>query len=98
MNSETILEIVIELIKKIDICKNKNDEFIETLKKDYNSFYDMYPGIFQMTCDGNMDLDRLKLMLNMKTNIDEQQITEHDGSVKIGQLLVDDFVKPSLNK
>ena len=34
----------------------------------------------------------------MKTNIDEQQITEHDGSVKIGQLLVDDFVKPSLNK
>ena len=37
-------------------------------------------------------------MLEMNTKVRNNEITEKDGSIQVGQVLVDDIVKPSLKK
>ena len=51
-----------------------------------------------MCIDGSMDIERLTYMINMIKQAKSNSISEHDASVEVGQRLVDDFVKPSLNK
>lgn len=95
MDTSKILTTVDEITQKLK-TNGKTDTYIEQLKEEYNELYDTYPAIFKMTCDGTMDIKRLKFMLNMKNNIDNNKITEHDASVEVGQLLVDEIVKPQL--
>lgn len=97
MDTSKILTTVEELTKKLN-NHNKTDKYIEQLKDEYHEFNDSYPAIFKMTCDGTMDINRLRFMLNMKNNIDNNQITEHNASVEVGQLLVDEIIKPQLKK
>ena len=42
--------------------------------------------------------DRLEFMLNMAEKVENKDIVEHDASVVVGQRLVDDIVKPQLEK
>ena len=41
---------------------------------------------------------RLEYMINMAEKVENKEMKEHDASVAVGQVLVDDIVKPSLEK
>ena len=44
------------------------------------------------------DYDRLKFMLNIPNKVKNNEISEKEGSIQVGQVLEDDIVKPSLEK
>ena len=45
-----------------------------------------------------MDMNRLKFMLNMINKVNNNEITEHNASVQIGEKLVNEYVKPMIDK
>ena len=98
MESNKIIEYVEKIMESNKNNKLPKEKYIENLKIEHKDLYETYPGIFQMCCDNTMDINRLKKMLNMSDKINNNTITEHDASVKVGQMLVDDFVKPSITK
>ena len=97
MDTENILD---QAIKINDKAKNNilSENDISTLMIEYNELYDMYPSIFKMACKGDMNIERLTYMLDMLDKIKNNNITEHDASVNVGQVLVDEIVKPNLEK
>ena len=52
--------------------------------------------IVTISLGDSYDYDRLKFMLNMHNKVKNNEISEKEGSVQVGQVLVDDIVKPSL--
>ena len=74
------------------------DQFKHKLKKKYNNLSTKFPTIFEKTINGTMDMNRLKFMLNMINKVNNNEITEHNASVQIGEKLVNEYVKPMIDK
>ena len=86
--------------KNSDWYKNK-DKYLNEININYMDELDKYPAIINVIKrnDFNIDgLDRLDYMLKMALKVNNNNISEHNASVKIGQRLVDEIVKPQLNK
>jgi|SaaInlStandDraft_1057018.scaffolds.fasta_scaffold280210_1 hypothetical protein len=98
MKSDLILKEVESILEKNKSNTLPLTEYKEKLTKEHKDLSEAYPGIFDMSMNNTMDLERLKFMLSMWDKVDNSEMTEHDASVEVGQRLVDDFVKPSLNK
>ena len=76
----------------------KHDKFIKNMKIKYSELNKKYPSIINISASQNYDEKRLLYMLNMAHKVSNNEITEKKASVKVGQLLVDEIVKPQLNK
>jgi uncharacterized protein YpbB len=74
--------------------QKKRDEITEKCKY----LIDSAPNIYKMCISGGMDLERLTYMINMVKKVKTNEISDHDASVKVGERLVDEFVKPKINK
>lgn len=77
-----------------DILKKKDSK--ESYKTKYDEFSKRYPTLFEKLFDENFDEKTLKYMLNQNEQINTNIQTEHTGSVKVGTMLVDKYVKPNL--
>ena len=64
----------------------------------YDYLYTNYKSIFMMSMSDKYDYNRLSMMVNMANSVKNNDISEKDASVKVGQVLVDDIVKPQLDK
>ena len=53
--------------------------------------------IFLLKSD-NYDYKRLSYILDMNEKVKNKEITEREGSIQVGQVLVDEIVKPSIKK
>jgi len=89
--------IILYKTKKIDRNLSE-DEFIKKLERDYNKLYDNFPTIFQKIMLGTLEFDRLEFMLKMVGEIKTNKLSKHEASVVVGQELVDNIVKPDLDK
>lgn len=74
--------------------------FLSETKKSMNLLDNCYDCIWKVIendsfCD--KDMNRLNYMVSMAIQVKNKEIKEHDASVKVGQVLVDDIVKPQLN-
>ena len=91
-----------KIIEKFDNKKSYQnlilDQFKHKLKKKYNNLSTKFPTIFEKTINGTMDMNRLKFMLNMINKVNNNEITEHNASVQIGEKLVNEYVKPMIDK
>ena len=88
---------VVEIKDIIDNNKKNNIKTnIEELKIKYKKLVDNYPTIFDKVCNGTLEIERLKFMLNMVSKIKSNKISQHDASIKIGTELVENIVKPNL--
>lgn len=101
---------VLENIKALNKCHQsfKNGEYgnltqaqFETrMKSRFESFNQKYPMIFEKSVKGffqNKDeINRLKQAISTQNDINSGKITEKEGGVIFGQMLVDTFVKPKL--
>jgi len=54
--------------------------------------------IFNSCLKGDMNLKVLTYMINQAKELKKNNISNHDASVNVGQILVDTFVKPNLDK
>ena len=84
---------------KNEVTKDLNNEqFVKNMRLKYSELNKNYPSIINISASQNYDEKRLTYMLNMANKVSNNEISEKNASVKVGQLLVDEIVKPQLNK
>lgn len=106
MNTNLNVEKVLEDSKNVNMRYIDNlatkelsaAEFISRMEKTYSEFVENYEPIFKMSISQSYDYNRLKYMLELAKQVQKEEITEHSASVKVGQILVDEIVKPQLDK
>ena len=74
------------------------EEFEKKMQEEFHDLNKKQPSIFKMCMEGSMDVERLTFMINMIKKVKSNNISEHDASVQVGQRLVDEFVKPIIEK
>ena len=84
-----------------DNWETKKDKFINDIKIDNEELSKNFSSIFIVIEKKNFDLkelQRLGYMINMAKKVHLGNMKEHDASVAVGQVLVDEIVKPQLKK
>ena len=102
LNIERILErsrnLNMEYIDNLASNNHSEQDFKNLMKQKYKFLLENHEAIFNISLSQNYDLARLKFMLEMANKIRNNEITEHNASVQVGQVLVDQIVKPQLEK
>lgn len=80
----------------IDDIRTNNHNTKNFFAEKYPDFAQHYPTLFEKLFDPNLDITTLRYMLAQKEKMNSNKLTEHDASIKVGTLLVDKYVKPSL--
>ena len=80
------------------LLKKSFIEFETMMKEKYPVFSEKYPEIFKQAIMGTLDMGMFKYMLIMLKQMESGSITEHNASVKVGQVLVDKYVKPLIDE
>jgi len=73
------------------------ETFKQTMKIKYQDFFNKFEALFNMCFSKNYDYTRIEYMVNMSHRVFKNEITEHNASVAVGQLLVNEIVKPQLD-
>lgn len=76
---------------------SKND-FTNQMKKEFNDLFESMASVFNISLSDSYDYNRLKYMFSMSNKVKNNDISEHDASVAVGQVLVDKIVKPQIEK
>ena len=73
---------------------------MEVLKRQANELYrytsENLPSVVTISLGDSYDYDRLKFMLNMHSKVKSNEVSSKEGDIQVGQVLVDDIVKPNL--
>lgn len=71
-----------------------------SLKRKVNEIYqytsENLPSVVTISLGDSYDYERLKFMLNMHSKVKSSEVTSKEGDIQVGQVLVDQIVKPSL--
>ena len=100
--SRKFIKLVEELIEDInhDFMKKlkiKNEGLYNAcLEKKHKHLYENFKPLFEMAIDGGMDMLKLKTMLSFRDKVSKKEITQHDASVTVGKMLVDEYIKPNI--
>jgi hypothetical protein len=87
-------EIIREIVR--ETIMNEADK-IEYFVSKYPITSDKNPMLIKKACGENFDMDRFLWMLKMSQSVNKKTISQHDASVKVGEMLVDYHIKPLLN-
>ena len=77
-----------------ELVESDFDKFAAEMVKEYEDFSFTYPGIFHGAIEGKLDSTIFMKMIQMLEQIELKKQTEKNASVKIGEILVDKYVKP----
>jgi|UniRef100_A0A6C0J8W7 transcription-repair coupling factor (superfamily II helicase) len=94
--TENIENDVDSLKKRIDEMGSNKD--VEKLKEEFKDLFGKFPTIFNKVVEGTIEMGRLKFMLKMIKDIENKKISKHQASIVVGKELVDNIVKPQMNK
>lgn len=104
-DTSNVLEDVKEMRNRIILYKQKKidthlpeDKFTQKLERDYSDLYHNFPTIFEKVMLGTLEMERLEFMLKMVGEIRKKKVSRHEASVVVGQELVDNIVKPDMDK
>jgi len=84
-------EIIREIVRETKM--NETDKIKYFVSK-YPITSDKNPMLIKKACEENFDMDRFVWMLQMSQSVDKKTISQHDASVKVGEMLVDYHIKP----
>jgi hypothetical protein len=103
INKEIILKESLEIHNeyknyKIKYSTISTDQLKENMIKKYPYTSTKLSSILNLALSDNYDYRRLSYMLDMNNKVNNNEITENEGSIQVGQVLVDEIVKPALNK
>lgn len=91
-------ELNIDYIDNIASKKLTDHTFHNNMKSKYNYLFENHETIFKMAMTDKFDSNRLQFMLNMAKKVQLNEITRHDADVEVGTELVNNIVKPQLEK
>jgi hypothetical protein len=74
------------------------ESFMGIMAREYSEFYTKYSSIFNMACSEKYNADMLRYLLNQANKVKTGKIDQNTADIKVGQLLVDNIVKPQLDK
>ncbi len=92
--TDQILNIVTDICNFKGSPNNKKEHF----EKKYPDFVSNYVALFDLACQPNFDMNRLKYMLNLKDKIDEQKVSFDAASREVGQRMFNVYVKDVVDK
>lgn len=102
MNTDAILSSSFQLNKEYKLNRNEKtfniDDFREKMIVKYADLHNSYQSIFNISINDTYNYNRLSSMLNYAEKVRSGEMTEHNASVAVGQILVDQIVKPQINK
>jgi hypothetical protein len=70
----------------------------EKLKLEFPNLDKEFPTIFDKVVNRTMDMGRLKFMVKMIGEIEKKKISKHEASIVVGKELVENIVKPQMDK
>jgi len=91
--------ILSQVLKEILEDQQTSDEKIIKYMKKYPVLCEKHPKSINLACETTSFNEREKVLLrfeyliNMKSNIESNIISQHDGDVTVGELLVNDYIK-----
>ena len=71
---------------------------IHQLKEKHLEFANDFPGLFDKSVKGELNMGMMNIMLGMMTKIQRKEMTEDSASVQIGQMLADKYVNPVIEQ
>jgi|UniRef100_A0A6C0BRW2 hypothetical protein len=91
-------EYLYEVIKCIYECKRFQDENTKEMHyvSKYPNLSNIYPMIFKKACEKDFDYEKFVWMMSIKKDVNENNVTQHNASIKVGERLVDEYIKPNL--
>jgi len=98
---KSVTEVYQEMNAKDSLWKTNPQQFKTNFENENKELVKKYSSVFSIVFSSkfnNEGYDRLVYMLKMAKRVEDNDIAEHDASVAVGQRLVDDIVKPQLNK
>ena len=90
---DSLKKVLLEM-KSSPLKQNEKEEFFVTK---YKSISDEYPMIIKKACEQDFDYAKIFWMIDKKLEVDSKNITQHDASVEIGEVLVDEYIKPIID-
>ena len=94
---DKIKKTVTELLNDCEVNRENPDMKRDMMEK-YYDFSMKYPVLFLSIVNNDFCQERFNEMTNLLSNVENNKISKHDASVKIGTKLVDKYVKPILKK
>tara|TARA_Y100001936_G_C15489006_1_gene367375 strand:+ start:115 stop:486 length:372 start_codon:yes stop_codon:yes gene_type:complete len=95
-DTTNLLEDVEKLDKRVRELGRNVDA--EKLKLEFPNLDKEFPTIFDKVVNRTMDMGRLKFMVKMIGEIEKKKISKHEASVVVGKELVENIVKPQMDK
>ena len=81
-------------------AKANNLVDLESLKSKVSELYnytsEKLPSVVTISLGDSYDYERLKFLLNMHSKVKSSEVTPKEGDIQVGQVLVNEIVKPSL--
>lgn len=91
------LELNIEYLKQSDKTDFDHNLFRTNMIKKYPELFKNHESIFNVSLSKTYNYNRLCSILKLHEQVVNNELSQHDASVKVGEILVNDFVKPVLN-
>jgi len=88
----------VEIIKKYVHNNRKSKNLEQEVKSKFSNFEMRYPIIMKKILEGSLNEPEFNMMMSMMDKMQCGNISEHDASVHVGQVLVDKYVKPMLDE
>jgi hypothetical protein len=70
----------------------------ELIKKYHETYAEKLENLFNMITSTLCNDEILNKMLKLKAGVDQEKFSQHEASVGVGEILVDTFVKPAMEK
>jgi hypothetical protein len=86
------------IVKEIRESKLQSKERIIYFEKKYPEFAKQFGILIEMASEPDFDVNRFNYMMDMRDRIAEKKETEESASVKVGQVLFNEFVQPVIDK
>jgi hypothetical protein len=95
MDVTSLINVVNEILNdQTRVGPEKNAKYVHK----YPEISARYPIIIKkVTEESDFDLARLEWMIGMLRKVEDKSITQYDASIKVGEKLVDEHIKPLLN-
>ncbi len=91
--TDEILSIVKEIVHLDSSIPDKK----KYIQRKYPLFAEHYPMLLELSLQEDFDMKRLEYMLKLKDAVENENMSQHDASVHVGQHLYDKYVKDKIS-
>jgi hypothetical protein len=89
------VEKIKSIVKAIQATNVPNKK--EYFENKYSNLKQKYPKLYEMACsDEPMDMSNLDYMLSMLAKMKEENMSQHDASVNVGQFMYDKYIHENI--